>query len=209
MAHVTVFGANGRIGSRVVQLLADQGHSVNACVYGKHALPDKQSINVVTCNVYKYDDVATALSGSQIVISALGSWGTPKKDILTEGMKNIIPAMKASGISRIVSLTGADARDADDKPDIIHKLSHAFFGIIAGKILQDGEAHLRLLRESSLDWTVVRSPVMKDTGSPSYTLTAKLPSPFASIHRDAVAKCLVDLALNSEYKHQAPIITQA
>lgn len=42
-------------------------------------------------------------------MSALGSWGTESKDILSSVIVNIIKAMKAEKVSRIISLTGTDA----------------------------------------------------------------------------------------------------
>jgi putative NADH-flavin reductase len=207
MKRVTVFGATGKVGSKVVVKLLEQQNMVTAFVYGGHAFAPNPNLVIVQGDIYNATDVATALRGSEAVFSALGSWGTPKKDILTAGMRNIIPAMLTQDIKRIITLTGADARAPGDKIDHLHAFSHAFFGIFAGKILDDGENHIKLLSESELDWTILRSPVMNEFGKKgSYVLRERLPGLTATIHRDDVAAALVDLLDTDQYNRRAPVI---
>ena len=146
------------------------------------------------------------MQGSDAVISTLGSWGTPSKDIVSSGITAIIAAMQTCGVERIVSLTGADAFDSTDKPTFLRKLSRSFGLLVAGKILRDGEAHIRLLRESQLDWTVLRSPVMTNTSRIFYTLSMVAPKPWATMPRKAIAKALVDQIDGSAYNQAAPFI---
>jgi putative NADH-flavin reductase len=204
--QITVFGANGKVGRQVVTIGLRRKHKIVAFVHSYSAFSKHPSLTVVQGDVYSPTDVKKALKGSEAVISALGSWGTPKKNILSAGMCNIIPAMKDLGIKRIVSLTGADARDRGDKPGILNRLSRWLLKAVAPKILFDGEEHIRLLRKSSLDWTVLRSPLMIGVGSSQYFLRSKLIAPWRTIHRTAVAKCQLDLLEHTRYIRQSPVI---
>ncbi len=190
--QITVFGANGKVGTYIVRGLLDSGHTVIAFVYGSHQFSKNPNLKIIKGDIYSMDDVRQALVDSEAVISALGSWGTPKKDILTEGMKNIIPGMKDAGITRIVSLTGADARVEGDKLSIMHRTSRLLLGFVAPKVLYDGEEHIRLLQRTSLQWTVLRSPVMNERGIGSYSLSNSRPMPWQTIHRQAVARAMID-----------------
>lgn len=202
---ITVFGANGRVGSLVVQKLAEQGHTVRAFVHGE----PKQRLSSVT---YMQGDVADAtsvaevLQGAEAVVSALGSWGTKDKNILTVAMKAVIPLMEAQGIRRIVSLTGADARVEGERHPIISRFSHAAFTRIAPKIMHDGEAHIALLKQSQLDWTVLRSPVMNEKGRGVYVLNGVYPMPWQTIHRHAVAQAMVDQVAVADFIKAAPYL---
>lgn len=202
---VTVFGANGRVGSLVVQLLLEQGHTVVAFVHNNETT-DKDNLIVVKGDVRDKQKVSESLKGSDAVVSALGSWGTETKDILTIGMENIIPAMQANGVKRIISLTGADARASNDNHSIIHKASYLLFTRLAGKILLDGERHIELLAESGLDWTVIRSPVMNRIGDARYHLNGSRPLPWESINREAVAAAMIDQLTSGDYYRKAPFI---
>lgn len=207
MKQITVFGANGKIGSRVVKILLSKNYKVVAFVHNNSSFDPNPNLTVIGGDIHDSVKVHEALQGSDTVISALGSWGTRTKDILSVGIKNIVPAMHANKITRIISLTGSDARDPDDRPGIIHKITHELFGATAIKIMKDGENHMRILRDSGLDWTVLRSPVMLDSGEKgNYKLTMDLPGIFATIHRDDVADAMVKLAETGEYSHKSPII---
>lgn len=203
--NVVVFGANGRVGRLVVEKLVERGHAVTAFVYSEANGYDPR-VTIVYGDVHDPLAVDAALEGVDVVVSCLGSWGTKSKDILTSGMRSIIPSMKRHGIRRIVSLTGADARAKRDEPDGIHRLSHFVLSIMAPKILADGEAHLRLLEQSDLDWTVVRSPVMNEKGSDQYTLTDQPSMPWATIHRHAVAHAMLEQIESRDFIQSSPYL---
>jgi putative NADH-flavin reductase len=204
--QITVFGASGRVGQLVVLLALERGHTVKAFVHSKNPFSDDADLEVITGEISDEAAVGKALQGSDAIISALGSWGTKSKDILTVGMRTIIPLAEGQGIQRLVSLTGSAALWSADKPGFIDKSGHLVLGLIAPKILRDGEAHLKLLEASKLDWTVVRSPVMNDKGGSAYHLDLQLSSVLANVSRQSVAYCLLDLAAGDDFVHQAPVI---
>lgn len=207
--NITVFGATGKVGSIVVQEALRRGHSVTAFAYHIGNLQSSPKLRFVEGDVHDPGPVKEALMQTDAVISALGSWGTKTKDILSAGMANIIPTMEQRGIKRIISLTGADARDSADKPKLLNKLTHTLFNITAHDVMQDGEQHIALLRSSQLDWTVVRSPVMtnKPAGN-GYKLQHELIGPWHTIPRVLVAHSLVDLVESTEFNHSAPVIVR-
>jgi putative NADH-flavin reductase len=206
--QITVFGASGQIGRRVVGLLLERGYRVVAAVHGNSPLSEHEHLTVMTVDIYDAKSVEYALQGSDVVMSALGSWGTKRKDILTVGMQHIIPAMEKLQIRSIVSLTGADARAAGDKMEIIHRLTHIALGVVAPKILRDGEQHIALLEQSQLDWTVVRSPIMSSADNVGYgVLSLHRPLPWQRISRQYVAEAMVRSVEDDEWVRQAPYIS--
>jgi putative NADH-flavin reductase len=204
--QITVFGANGRVGRRVVAELLQRGDRVVAFVHSKTDLTPSNRLQIVSGDIYSPADVERALTGSRVVVSALGSWGTPRKDILTVGMTHIIPAMKRAGSATIVSLTGADARAPGDTFGIVHRLMHALLMVIVPKIMIDGEQHIALLAKSNLDWTVIRSPVMRSGNSGQYVLTQKRPLPWRTVAYDTVALAIVNSTQDRTWAKAAPYI---
>ena len=207
--QVTVFGASGRVGRRVVAELISREYTVVAFVHGKNNFVETARLRVVQGDVYNSDDVARALEGSMAVISALGSWGTPLKNILTIGMTNILPAMKAQGIATIISLTGADARASGDELGLVHRLSRPFLMAVMGPILTDGEHHIQLLEASDRDCTVIRSPIMT-TRTPKhdrYLLDVRRPFPWRTIPYRLVALAMVNALQDRTWHQSAPYIS--
>ncbi len=204
---VVIFGASGRIGSRLVAEMLNRGHEVTAFIYGPNQFAEEKNLKVISGDIHNADDVAEAIAGNDAVLSALGSWGTKTKDILSSGARNIVAGMQKAGIKRVVSLTGADARDLGDKPNLTQRWTHIVFTFTAGKVLRDGEEHIRTYRASDLDWTILRSPVMSDKGKKGhYKLRNVLPAPQATIHREDVTKAMADLVMTRDYVKQSPII---
>jgi putative NADH-flavin reductase len=204
--HIVIFGASGKVGRLAVAEALARGHSVRAFVHQHPDFKPHPNLHVVQGDIHDAQSVAAAVQGSDAVISALGSWGTKSKDIVSTGMRHIIPAMEHHGVERIVSLTGAEAHDSKDHPDLLRRLTHAGAALAAGRILADGEEHIRLLRQSNLEWTVLRSPVM--TGSPRifYKLSLQPLRPWRTIPRRAVAKALLDQLEGAAYAQAAPFI---
>ena len=206
---VVVFGANGKVGSIVTDTLLQAGHEVRAFVHKASSLHDHPNLETVEGDIYEAQQVQDAIQGMDAVISTLGSWGTPKKDILTVGMRHIIPAMQLHGTRRIISLTGAEARAYGDKLSPLHRLNHFAIGLLAGKVLKDGELHIQLLEDTDFDWTVIRSPIMKSSGSPkTFTLSLRRPQAWQRINRAAVATAIVSQLADKQHIQQAPFIVQ-
>ena len=207
--QITIFGASGKVGSLVVEEALRRGHTVIAFTHSRDLFVPSNKMGVIKGDIHRAEDVQKALKSSDAVISTLGSWHSKSKDILSSAMKTIIPAMEAAGITRIVTLTGAGAFDEKDNPPAGQKIAHAVLGSFAGKILQDGEQHMRLLRASNLDWTVIRSPVMSSFGGEHYKLSSKLPKLFDLVPRKAVATALLDQLQSPEHVRDAPVIYRA
>ncbi len=205
---ITVFGASGKVGKRFIKQALDAGHEVTAFIHKKQLKPHP-ALSIHKGDIYKPADVEEAISGSDVVVSALGSWGRVRKDILSTGMRHIIPAMKAHHVSRIVTLTGADVRDEVDALSSMHHIMHTVLFAIAHRTLKDGESHITLLRESGLEWTVLRSPAMNNVGQTNnFVFSEKRPLPWQTVLRDDVARAILRLLEQNIYIHQCPFIVR-
>ncbi len=205
---ITVFGASGKVGRLVTKKLLDDKHTVVVFVHRSSPFKETNHLVVIRGDIHNVDDVHKAIKGSDAVISTLGSWGTKPKDIVSSGIANILKSASENKIKRIVSLTGSDAIASGDRSSLFGNLLHFFIKISpARKILADGEKHIKLLEESELDWTVLRSPVMNNKGNPNdFILSEVKPKFWQTINRQAVANAIVGLVENEGYHHQAPYI---
>ena len=107
-------------------------------------------------------DVERAVAGTGAVLSALGHTKTSSKDVLTEGTKNIVAAMNEHGVRRLVSLTGAGVRDPKDEPKLVDRRIGSLLKLLQRDPLEDAMAQARVIRESDLEWVIVRAPVLNE-----------------------------------------------
>lgn len=206
--RVTVFGASGKTGRHVVKRLLGDGHEVVAFIHKSSPFKDDEHLVLIQGDIHDIGNVRQAVKDSEAVISALGSWGTKSKDIVSSGTENIIAAMSERGTKRIVSLTGSDAAASGDRSNILGRMLHFLIKLSpAHKILADGEKHIKLLENSELDWTVLRSPVMNNKGDVGdFTVSTIKPGLWQTVNRQSVANALVDLLEGENYHKQAPYI---
>jgi hypothetical protein len=125
-------------------------------------------------------------------------------------MQNLIPAMDAHRITRIVTLTGSGAASPTKKSSPLHT---SFMKILsplpAGRVFADGEEHMRVLMRSDLAWTTLRSPVMTNGRNGEYELSMRAGNHLLGISRKAVANALLDQLGSQDWICQAPIIHHA
>lgn len=205
--QVTIFGASGKVGSLAVEEALRRGYTVVAFIHNRELFVPNNRLITKKGDIYNADDIAAALKGSDAVISCLGSWGTQRRNVLTTAMQTIIPAMEQQNISRIVTLTGSGANQPGHKAGRGYEAMMKLLSPLpAGKVFKDGEEHMRMLAQSSLAWTTVRSPIMNNFGGKKYKLSLKPGLPISTISRQAVANSLLDQLDATDFVRQAPII---
>ncbi len=192
---ICIFGADGRTGVEVVNYAKKQGFEVLAFVYSESSnkyFP--KDIEIKSGDVMDYNSVFEAVKKCEAVISVIGHIKNSDPLMQTKGMKNIVKAMQESGVKRLLSLTGTGARAENDNPSCIDKVLNFLVKIVDPERINDGVEHVKVIRNSGLDWTVVRVLKLskKDTEVDGYKLTSGGPAELQT-SRKKVAKVLVDL----------------
>ncbi len=161
--RIVVFGASRGVGLEVVKQALAGGHQVTAFVRS----PEKFTVTHPNLAVFKGDAmdaqaVEMAIAGQEAVISALGPTRPPVQHMMEISANNIVDGMKKHGVRRLVSTTGAGVRQPEDHPKFIDHLIGFLLNLLAKDVVLDSAANVKVIRESDLDWTVVRFPRLMD-----------------------------------------------
>jgi putative NADH-flavin reductase len=160
---ITIFGATGMVGSRLVQQALSQGFDVKA--FGRNVTPLIDSdlaiskLKAIKGYVLDEEDVLKALEGSEAVLSALGGGIDGNDKTRSLGMKNIVTQMNKAGIKRIVGIGGLGVLDTPDDQLIMELPSYPHQYLAVAKEHYAAYMHLR---NSPLDWTFVCPPNIHD-----------------------------------------------
>ena len=157
---IALFGATGQTGKEFLTVALQANHTIKALARTPSKLDQSDgSLSVIQGDVLVYEDVENTVEGADIVVSLFGHVKGSPDWLQTDGTRNIIKAMKTHGVERILSLSGGGLPYPEkDQPGIADKLIRFIMKVVAGQILEDAKEHAEVLRESGLDWTIIRAP---------------------------------------------------
>ena len=115
---ITVFGATGKVGKRIIQMALASGNKVRAFGRNMEGLIDEdlrnENFTAIKGYVFSKGDVFDAVNGCDAVLSALGGAFDGEDKTRSLGMKNIIAQMQKTGIKRIIAIGGSGVLEDDD-----------------------------------------------------------------------------------------------
>jgi uncharacterized protein YbjT (DUF2867 family) len=171
---LTIFAATGGIGRHALDQALAAGHDVTAVVRNPSTLSGQARI--VTADLAAADPAVleSAVAGADAVLSALGPRSSSETGIASRGTRAIVQAMQATGVKRIVVVSAAPIstvpspgrpnpprHDPGDGFFMRHLLSRVARTVFR-KHYDDLALMEDILRDSGLDWTVLRPPRLTD-----------------------------------------------
>jgi len=204
--HITVFGATGQVGKRIVQQALNKGFFVTAFGRNVDLLIDQDNLNehLTAQKGYLFDekDVAKAIDKADIIVSVLGGASDGSDKTRSLGLKQIITQMQKKGKKRIIALGGMGVLNAEDNTLLLHAEDYPneYFAV--------GMEHLKafeLLSESNLDWTFFCPADIHDKDETGIFITsinyAPDPNHFR-INAGDLAMAMLKAGTNQEYIQQ-------
>jgi putative NADH-flavin reductase len=146
--NVTLYGASGMIGSRILTELLSRGHNVTAVVRNPSKL-DGTKATVKTGDVLSAASVAETAAGADAVISAFAPPFTDTDQII-DSIKSLTAGLKQAGVKRLLVVGGAGSlevapglllEDAPSFPADWKPIAHSHTAAFAE------------LKTADLDWT--------------------------------------------------------
>jgi putative NADH-flavin reductase len=207
---IVVFGATGRTGIPFVQQALDAGHEVVGFVRTPSKMPIvHDNLSLIKGDAMQAEDVAQAIApDADAVVSVLAPTKNSPPDMLPRAAQNIISAMKGAGIERLVYMTGAGVRVEQDEPGLMDNVIRFALKTISGDVLKQSEEAVEKVRNSPLNWTVVRAPMLTDgdhTGDYRVGWVGVNTGP--RLLRADAADFILSLVEEREHLHEAPVVS--
>ncbi len=206
--NLIIFGASGATGQELIKQSLAAGHSVAAFIRNPAKLTIKHAkLRLVIGDLLNPSTVAKALPGHDAVLVSLGAPARRACTLRSQGTSNIVHAMEAAGIKRLVCQSSLGFGDSEP---VLRRTSFIFRNIIVPLLLRDTfEDHARqedIIKNSNLDWTIVRpGNLTNKPGKKTYRhgFTADDPTIKVKISRADVAYFMLHLASSKDYERQA------
>ena len=205
--QVTILGATGRIGSLVVTEALARGH--NLVLLSRHppTVPSVEHTSTIIGDVMDPDALWRAVAGSAAVIAALGPRTNTLEDelALELGMRNLVAAMLAVGVSRLIALSGAAVDASGDTKPVIDRVASRIVRLVARHVVGAKQREFDVFAASALAWTALRPPLVIDGAQRGYRLSERL-SPGARVTRADVAAAMVAQLDDDSFVRRAPFV---
>ena len=161
--NILVLGAAGGVGRLIVGQALARGHKVTAFVRdpGK---ADLQKATVVRGNVLDIQALSNALPSQEAVVYAIGVKSTGPTTLFSQSTQLLLTAMEQQQVKRLVCITGIGAGETKGHGGFLY--DHVIFPLFTRNRYADKELQEQLIRQSNLDWTIVR-PAPFSEGKPN------------------------------------------
>jgi len=212
--NIFLLGATGSTGLEILKGLIQDQHMVKVLVRepGKLTksgiqLPEGR-VEVIKGEVFDYESLKGHIEGCDIVISALGT-GTSNSytEIYSRGGRNILAAMRSSGVKRLITITSGliDMSDPSTDNFFLNRIIRPNFN----KVYSDQTRWETILDDTDdIDWICVR-PTYLTNKSPKgeYRVQDRhCPKGGRRIGRADLADFILKQMDSNEFIHRKPVI---
>ncbi|MGD0644195.1 MAG: SDR family oxidoreductase [Candidatus Bathyarchaeia archaeon] len=210
MIKITVFGATGGTGKQLVEQALAAGYEVIAYARDPSKLNiTHERLTVVQGELTDQTLIENAIQGTEAVLSTLDPRGGSKNKPITQGIQNIIAAMKKQGVRRLIVTSTLSAKDPNDKPTLRTKAMVSLVKTTMRGAYEDIVSAAETVRSSNLDWTIVRLTMLNNdsksgTVKVGYVGDGKVGT---WISRADIADFMLKQVGQMKYVQQAPAIS--
>ena len=207
--RVLIVGASKGIGLETTRQALDAGHDVRALARSATAIAiSNPNLEKMRGDALKTEDVEAALVGVDVVIQTLGvGLGDLFRPVhlFSDATRVLIAAMRSQSVKRLICVTGFGAGDSRASISCLQRLP---FQIVFGRAYGDKSLQERLIKESELDWTIVRPGVLTSGPRSGRYKILSDPSKWRNgiISRVDVADFLVRQIEDRTFVRQAPVL---
>ncbi len=203
--NIAVIAANGRTGKAFVKAALAAGHTVRAGSLTTGNFPEHPNLTEFQCDATNKASVRLLIAQQDAVASFIGHVKGSAPDVQTEATKTLVSSMELEGVKRIISLTGTGVRFTGDKIPLIDRFLNLAVSIVDPNRVTDGRNHVEVLKQSTLDWTVIRVLKLQNVNPKPFSLREHGPTKLY-VSRDEVAAAALEIIEDGSFIKQAPII---
>jgi nucleoside-diphosphate-sugar epimerase len=209
--QIVIFGANGSTGRLLTRRVLDAGHSAVAVTRRPDEFPISDPRLMVAGADVRRDGLNGIIAGADAVLSTLGVPFTRQPvDTYSVGTRNVVKAMRESGVNRlvVVSSTGAYPAPRRRHAPLALRLFEPIITRTVGKTVYDDIRRMEaVVRESGLDWTIVRPSGLFDLPRPTNYVAGEIDPVGAFTARVDLADYLVQVAQDETARSKTVVVS--
>lgn len=207
---IAVIGGTGSVGRYVVSCALQQGYRVRMLVRNVRSmqLPPEMAarLSVVQGDAMRFDSLRELLTGCSAVINTFGR--PPEEEPLYSTLTcRVLEEMERAGVRRYIGVTGLSLKLQGDRKSFGGRIVSRMLCSLHPQFAVDRVQELQVLQGSSVEWTLVRLPVVKE-GQGGCSAVKANPNRMTGnrIYNGDIARFLVDQIDKPDFVRRCPFI---
>lgn len=209
--NITIFGGTGTTGLILIEKALKEGYSVTAFARNPSKITiQHNNLKIIKGELTDLPKIEEAIQTADAVISLLGPIQGSKGFAISDGIKNIIKVMEKQNCKRLIATATPSFKDGNDKFQFGFALAVFSVKMFMKDVYNDINLIGRNISESSLDWTIVRLPMLSDKpdgGKINVGYIGDGSINLFSLSRIDLAFFLLQQVKDRKWLHKAPVLS--
>mgnify|MGYP001388259561 CR=1 FL=1 len=203
---IAIFGGSRGVGRQALAQALEQGHDVQALLRHPESFDfTHPQLTIIQGDVLRPEDAAATVAGVDAVVCSLGSTADNPGNVVSQGTENIMTAMQAAGVKRLVVVSSIGVGDSKDQVPLAFKM---LMKTVLKSAMEEKEKQEAAVQASGLDWVIVRPGGLTDgprTGNYKFGVGKAIKA--GQVSRADVADFVLKQLTDDTFLHQAPSIS--
>ena len=206
---LTIFGAAGSTGKHLVRKALERGYEVVAYARTPAKLNIQHAnLTIIQGDIREADKVSGAIKEADGVINVIGPTPGSPDYLMHQAAENIVTAMKAHEVQRLIWSTGAGVHAPQDEPTLMHKMINFLLKLLSPKVLENALKGAEVVKASGLDWTIARAPMLTDKpGNTNFHVSYVGPEMGRTLSRENFAEFMLEIVETNDWVQKMPAIS--
>ena len=208
---LTILGSTGFVGKVLLSKALEAGHEIRVLVRDLEKLGEFRSrVEYVVGDAENPDSVRSAVAGSEAILSTIAP---PKRNPgnplhYERAIKNIISAMETAGVMRLIHIGGAGYSVGEDEQwTIKRRFLRGSLLIFAKPILDAKWLEWQVLKNSPLDWTLIRPPVIVAIAPAGMLVADEKLLPEKTVNLQDLADFMIQQITSADWVRKSPLVS--
>ncbi|BDD06165.1 NAD(P)H-binding protein [Aureibacter tunicatorum] len=206
--QITIFGATGFVGKKLIRLAIERGYKIKALARSKNKLKEFESkIEIIEGDYFDLNKIDEAIHGSSAILSTIGPPLKAKgidESKYHDSLNHLINRLEKKGSTKFINISGAAIKFPDEKLSFKRKALRLMLNLMAQQMINVKDGELEILTNSNIDFISIRPPMIKDIQGEYSVNDNSLVS--MSVGVDQICNFMLDNIDNDQWRRKAPLI---
>jgi putative NADH-flavin reductase len=207
---IAILGSTGFLGKVLLKKALDDGYQIKTLVRNPEKLDKfKNSVDFIQGDIFEANNIEETVKGTEVVISTVGPpHRNPKNpEKYKRAMENLVAELEKQNIKRFIHVGGAVHPGGENENwTMSRRLLRLFLNLTWKPGLVAKQLEWEVLKESGLEWTLVRPPQITKGGLTGKVIADEKNLARTKINVEDLSSFILDQINSKNWIRKAPLV---